>query len=151
MAYVLITDSLSTVCLRQGTDYTSYRGGDTVGRRSTLGPSYTHMNKYSYATDHSVGSHYGGASQYNGGWGLWRDTGNLSPTTMSSTTKKRSIKSFSIILMTAAFIVVLAVLSVAGLAFYFSTFRNEMDNCKWTRNGWMDGQALLIMTMWIFN
>lgn len=87
-----------------------------------------HSNKYSYATDQSI---YGGASQYNGGWGLWRDTGNLSPTTMSST-KKRSIKSFSIILMTAAFIVVLAVLSVAGLAFYFSTFRNDMDNCKWT-------------------
>lgn len=92
-----------------------------------------HSKYSSYGTEQSaVGSHYGGgASQYNGGWGLWRDTGNLSPTTMSSTTKRRSIKSFSIILMTAAFIVVLAVLSVAGLAFYFSTFRNEADNCKW--------------------
>lgn len=49
---------------------------------------------------------------------------------MMSTSKKRSIKSFSIILMTAAFIVVLAVLSVAGLAFYFSTFRNDSDNSK---------------------
>lgn len=84
------------------------------------------MSKYSYATDHSIGSHYGG---YNGGWGLWRDTGNLSPA--MSVTKKRSIKSFSIILMTAAFIVVLAVLSVAGLAFYFSTFRGDMDNCEY--------------------
>lgn len=132
--------------LSQGTDYTSYRGGDTVGRRSTLGPSYTHMSKYSYATDHSVGSHYGGASQYNGGWGLWRDTGNLSPTTMSST-KKRSIKSFSIILMTAAFIVVLAVLSVAGLAFYFSTFRNEMDNCKWTGNMTLIDRLITILCL----
>lgn len=140
--------SLSPPRPSQGTDYTSYRGGgDTVGRRSTLGPSYTHMNKYSYATDHSVGSHYGGASQYNGGWGLWRDTGNLSPTTMSSTTKRRSIKSFSIILMTAAFIVVLAVLSVAGLAFYFSTFRNEMDNCKWITRGFV----ISIITIYIHN
>lgn len=111
----------------QTNDYTSYRG-DTVGRRSTLSP-YTHMSKYSsYATDHqSLSSHYGGAGGYNG-WGLWRDTGNLSPA--MSVTKKRSLKSFSIILMTAAFIVVLAVLSVAGLAFYFSTFRSDLDDCK---------------------
>lgn len=38
------------------------------------------------------------------------------------------MKSFTIILMTAAFIVVLAVLSVAALAFYFSTFKS--DDCK---------------------
>uniref|UniRef100_A0A1B0CYJ1 Uncharacterized protein n=1 Tax=Phlebotomus papatasi TaxID=29031 RepID=A0A1B0CYJ1_PHLPP len=94
-----------------------------MGRRSTLNP-YTHMtNKYSYPTDHSLSSHYGG---YNS-WGLWRDSANLSLSALSST-KKRGVKSFSIILMTAAFIVVLAVLSVAGLAFYFSTFRSEMDD-----------------------
>ncbi|XP_059616271.1 mucin-2 [Phlebotomus argentipes] len=101
-------------------DYTSYH--NTMGRRSTLNP-YTHMtNKYSYPTDHSLSSHYG----YNS-WGLWRDSANLSLSALSST-KKRGVKSFSIILMTAAFIVVLAVLSVAGLAFYFSTFRSEMDD-----------------------
>ncbi|GAB0098565.1 hypothetical protein DMENIID0001_143110 [Sergentomyia squamirostris] len=102
-------------------DYTSYH--NTMGRRSTLNP-YTHMsNKYPYSTDHSLSSHYGG---YNS-WGLWRDSANLSLSALSST-KKRGVKSFSIILMTAAFIVVLAVLSVAGLAFYFSTFRSEMDD-----------------------
>uniref|UniRef100_A0A1B0CC96 SEA domain-containing protein n=1 Tax=Lutzomyia longipalpis TaxID=7200 RepID=A0A1B0CC96_LUTLO len=102
-------------------DYTSYH--NTMGRRSTLNP-YTHMtNKYSYPTDHSLSSHYGG---YNS-WGLWRDSANLSLSALSST-KKRGVRSFSIILMTAAFIVVLAVLSVAGLAFYFSTFRSEMDD-----------------------
>lgn len=85
------------------------------------------MNKAysSYPTEPSLSSHYGG---YNG-WGLWRDTGNLSPAL--SVTKKRSLKSFSIILMTAAFIVVLAVLSVAGLSFYFSTFRSDLDDCKY--------------------
>lgn len=98
------------------------------------------MSKYSYATDHSIGSHYGGlGGGYNGGWGLWRDTGNLSPT-MMSVSKKRSIKSFSIILMTAAFIVVLAVLSVAGLAFYFSTFRNDMDNCEYILKAYGEGE-----------
>lgn len=108
----------------QSHDYTSYH--NTMGRRSTLNP-YTHMtNKYSYPTDHSLSSHYGG---YNS-WGLWRDSANLSLSALSST-KKRGVKSFSIILMTAAFIVVLAVLSVAGLAFYFSTFRSEMDDCEY--------------------
>lgn len=32
--------------------------------------------------------------------------------------------------MTAAFIVMLAVLSVAGLAFYFSTFKSDLSDCK---------------------
>lgn len=32
--------------------------------------------------------------------------------------------------MSAAFIVVLAVLAVAGLAFYFSTFKSDQTDCK---------------------
>lgn len=32
--------------------------------------------------------------------------------------------------MSAAFIVVLAVLAVAGLAFYFSTFKSDQNDCK---------------------
>lgn len=93
-----------------------------MGRRSTLGP-YTHMSKYSYPTDISMSSHNG----YNS-WGIWRDTRNISPSAFNK--KRRNIKSCSIILMTAAFIVVLAVLSVAGLAFYFSTFKSDIDDCK---------------------
>lgn len=44
--------------------------------------------------------------------------------------QKTRVKSFTILLMTAAFIVMLAVLSVAGLAFYFSTFKSEFSERK---------------------
>lgn len=107
----------------QTNDYGSYQ--NTMGRRSTIfGPySQTHMNKYSYPTDVSLSSHYGYTS-----WGLWRDTRNLSPSIYSK--KRINIRSFSILLMSAAFIVVLAVLSVAALAFYFSTFKSDPSECK---------------------
>lgn len=98
-----------------------------MGRRSTLLPyTSTHMSKYSYPTDMSLSStsHYGYTS-----WGLWRDSRNISPSIYSHK-KRRNIKSFSILLMSAAFIVVLAVLAVAGLAFYFSTFKSDQNDCK---------------------
>lgn len=85
------------------------------------------MSKYSYPTDVSLSSHYDYSS-----WGIWRDSRNLSPSAYSK--KQKNIKSFSIILMTAAFIVVLAVLSVAGLAFYFSTFKSDVDDCEFWFN-----------------
>uniref|UniRef100_A0A182K7I4 SEA domain-containing protein n=1 Tax=Anopheles christyi TaxID=43041 RepID=A0A182K7I4_9DIPT len=78
------------------------------------------MSKYSYPTDVSLSSHYGYTS-----WGLWRDSRNLSSSLYAK--KQKNIKSFSIILMSAAFIVVLAVLCVAGLAFYFSTFKADLS------------------------
>lgn len=59
---------------------------------------------------------------------MWRDSRNLTPSSTYSSKSRSSIKSFTIILMTAAFIVILAVLSVAALAFYFSTFKS--DDCK---------------------
>ncbi|XP_052864128.1 mucin-5AC [Anopheles cruzii] len=99
-------------------EYASYQ--NTLGRRSTLVGPYTHMSKYSYPTDVSVSSHYGYTS-----WGLWRDSRNLSSALYAK--KQKNIKSFSILLMSAAFIVVLAVLCVAGLAFYFSTFKTDLS------------------------
>ncbi|EAL39011.3 AGAP009008-PA, partial [Anopheles gambiae str. PEST] len=93
---------------------------NTLGRRSTLVGPYTHMSKYSYPTDVSLSSHYGYTS-----WGLWRDSRNLSSSLYAK--KQKNIKSFSILLMSAAFIVVLAVLCVAGLAFYFSTFKADLS------------------------
>ena len=110
----------------QGNDYASYQ--NTMSRRSTLFGAYSqhqpNMTKYSYPpTDVSLSSHYGYTS-----WGLWRDTGNLSPSIYSK--KRINIRSFSILIMSAAFIVVLAVLAVAGLAFYFSTFKSDPSECK---------------------
>jgi hypothetical protein len=96
-----------------------------MGRRSTLVGPYQHMNKYSYPTDHSLSSHYGYTS-----WGLWRDSRNLAPS-VNSNNKHRSVKSFTVLLMSAAFIVILAVISVAGLAFYFSTFKSDATDCEY--------------------
>uniref|UniRef100_A0A182YFS9 Uncharacterized protein n=1 Tax=Anopheles stephensi TaxID=30069 RepID=A0A182YFS9_ANOST len=103
---------------KQANEYASYQ--NTLGRRSTLVGPYTHMSKYSYPTDVSLSSHYGYTS-----WGLWRDSRNLSSSLYAK--KQKNIKSFSILLMSAAFIVVLAVLCVAGLAFYFSTFKADLS------------------------
>ncbi|XP_062706183.1 mucin-5AC [Aedes albopictus] len=115
-------------------DYSSYQ--NTLGRRSTLmgmagvvggggggggGAPYTHMSKYSYPTDVSLSSHYGYTS-----WGLWRDTRNLSSSMYGK--KQKNFRSVSILLMSAAFIVVLAVLCVAALAFYFSAFKADLSD-----------------------
>lgn len=97
---------------------------NTMGRRSTLVGPYTHMSKYSYPTDVSLSSHYGYTS-----WGLWRDSRNLSSSMYTKNNK--NVKSFSIILMSAAFIVILAVIAVAGLAFYFSTFKSDSSECEY--------------------
>uniref|UniRef100_A0A182LSG0 SEA domain-containing protein n=1 Tax=Anopheles culicifacies TaxID=139723 RepID=A0A182LSG0_9DIPT len=102
----------------EANEYASYQ--NTLGRRSTMVGPYTHMSKYSYPTDVSLSSHYGYTS-----WGLWRDSRNLSSSLYAK--KQKNIKSFSILLMSAAFIVVLAVLCVAGLAFYFSTFKTDLS------------------------
>lgn len=88
------------------------------------------MNKQpSYSTDQSLSSQYG----YNT-WGVWRDNRNVAPSTFSTKSyqKPRSYnaKSFSIILTTAACIVLLAVISIAGLAFYFSSIKVGLDECK---------------------
>lgn len=98
-----------------------------MSRRSLFG-AYAHqpnMSKYSYPSDVSLSSHYGYTS-----WGLWRDTGHLSPSVYSK--KRINIRSFSILIMSAAFIVLLAVLSVAALAFYFSTFKSDSNECKFS-------------------
>lgn len=105
------------------TNYSSYQ--NTLGRCST-GP-YSHLNKFPYHSDVSLTSQYG----YNS-WGVWKDSRNLTPSlSYSSSKNKKSVKSFTILLMTAAFIVMLAVLSVAGLAFYFSTFKSDLNECKY--------------------
>lgn len=98
---------------------------NTLGRHSTIGP-YSHLsaaNPYTANNDFSHTSQYG----YNS-WGMWRDSRNLTPSSTYSSKSRSSIKSFTIILMTAAFIVIVAVLSVAALSFYFSTFKS--DDCK---------------------
>lgn len=106
---------------------------NTIGRHSTIGP-YSHLStKYPYHVSNSntnSNNDFSHTSQYGyNSWGMWRDSRNLTPSsTYSSKSRRTSIKSFTIILMTAAFIVVLAVLSVAALAFYFSTFKS--DDCK---------------------
>ncbi|XP_031623658.1 proteoglycan 4 [Contarinia nasturtii] len=103
---------------------TSYQ--NTIGRHSTIGP-YSHLSGNPYTAngcnnDFSYTNQYG----YNSwGQGLWRDSRNLTPSSTYSSKSRSSIKSFTIILMTAAFIVILAVLSVAALAFYFSTFKSD--------------------------
>lgn len=109
----------------QSNDYT-YQ--NTIGRRSTLG-AYYHMNKQpSYTNDYSQNSTYGG---YNA-WGMWRDTRNIAPSTFSAKTYNhyQKTRSFSIIITTAAFIVLLAVISIAGLAFYFSSIKANMEDRK---------------------
>ncbi|BFF97734.1 mucin-5AC [Drosophila madeirensis] len=109
-------------CRQMSTDYT-YQ--NTLGRRSQLG-AYYHMNKQpSYTNDHSINSQYG----YNT-WGIWRDGRNIAPSTFSAKTQTQYPKnrSFSIILTTAAFIVLLAVISIAGLAFYFSSIKATLED-----------------------
>lgn len=127
---------------QQGNDYSSYHntlGGHRTGTLLPHASPSSVYNKYSYATDLSLSSnsHYGYTS-----WGLWRGAGgpgtdsrNISPSIYShhngSKKRRRNIKSFSILLMSAAMIVVLAVLAVAGLAFYFSTFKSDPTDCKY--------------------
>uniref|UniRef100_A0A1A9W3Z0 SEA domain-containing protein n=1 Tax=Glossina brevipalpis TaxID=37001 RepID=A0A1A9W3Z0_9MUSC len=97
---------------------------NTLGRRSTLG-AYYHMNKQpSYTNDHSLNSQYG----YNT-WGIWREARNLAPSTYSAKAypNYQKTKSFSIILTTAAFIVLLAVITIAALAFYFSSVKAGLE------------------------
>ncbi|XP_052847517.1 mucin-17 isoform X1 [Drosophila gunungcola] len=109
-------------CRQMSADYT-YQ--NTVGRRSQLG-AYYHMNKQpSYTNEHSLNSQYG----YNT-WGIWRDGRNIAPSTFSAKTHTQYPKnrSFSIILTTAAFIVLLAVISIAGLAFYFSSIKTTLED-----------------------
>ncbi|XP_002035322.2 mucin-2 [Drosophila sechellia] len=109
-------------CRQMSADYT-YQ--NTVGRRSQLG-AYYHMNKQpSYTNEHSLNSQYG----YNT-WGIWRDGRNIAPSTFSAKTHTQYPKnrSFSIILTTAAFIVLLAVISIAGLAFYFSSIKTNLED-----------------------
>lgn len=108
------------------------------GRSTTLlpAPSSVGYNKYSYATDLSLSSnsHYGytswGLYHHRNGSGPGTDSRNISPSIYSHKKRRRNIKSFSILLMSAAMIVVLAVLAVAGLAFYFSTFKSDQNDCK---------------------
>lgn len=110
---------------KQANEYACGSYQNTMSRRSLFG-AYSHqpnMSKYSYPSDVSLSSHYGYTS-----WGLWRDTGHLSPSIYSK--KRINIRSFSILIMSAAFIVLLAVLSVAALAFYFSTFKSDPNECK---------------------
>ncbi|XP_067621076.1 uncharacterized protein [Eurosta solidaginis] len=84
------------------------------------------MNKQpSFTNEHSVNSQYG----YNA-WGMWRDGRNIAPSTFSAKTHTHYQKprSFSIILTTAVFIVLLAVISIAGLAFYFSSVKANLED-----------------------
>lgn len=125
---IIITFSFFVYILdTKANEYASYH--NTMSRRSLFGSHYTHQPniskyKYSYPSDVSLSSHYGYTS-----WGLWRDAGHLSPSVYSK--KRINIRSFSILIMSAAFIVLLAVLSVAGLAFYFSTFKSDPSECKY--------------------
>lgn len=110
---------------KQQSEYASYH--NTMSRRSLFGGAYPCTKyKYSYPSDVSLQSTYGYTSA--SAWGLWRDTGNLSPSVYSK--KRINIRSFSILIMSAAFIVLLAVLSVAAFAFYFSTFKSDASECK---------------------
>lgn len=63
-------------------------------------------------------STYGYAS-----WGLWRDTGHLASSPYSK--KRLNIKSFSILIAAAVFIVLLAILSIAAFAFYFNSLKTD--------------------------
>lgn len=115
----------SSLLYLQSNDYT-YQ--NTMGRRSTLG-AYYHMNKQpSYTNEHSLNSQY----SYNA-WGIWRDGRNIAPSTFSAKTHTHYQKprSFSIILTSAVFIVLLAVISIAGLAFYFSSVKANMEDREW--------------------
>ncbi|XP_053692046.1 mucin-5AC [Sabethes cyaneus] len=111
-------------CGNDAADYSTYH--NTMGRRSTLmgggggGAPYTHMSKYSYPTDMSLSSHYGYTS-----WGLWRDNRNLSSSMYGK--KQKNFRSVSVLLLSAAFIVVLAILCVVGLAFYLSAFKSDLS------------------------
>ncbi|XP_068158555.1 mucin-2 [Drosophila tropicalis] len=118
-----VTDIYRTqTCRQMSADYT-YQ--NTLGRRSQLG-AYYHMNKQpTHTNDHSLNGQYG----YNT-WGIWRDGRNIAPSAFSTKTHTQCQKnrSFSIILTTAAFIVLLAVISIAGLAFYFSSIKATLED-----------------------
>ncbi|XP_073822622.1 uncharacterized protein [Musca autumnalis] len=113
----------SPACRAVSNDYT-YQ--NTLGRRSTLGAYYHMNNQPSYSTDNLTTTPYG----YNSSWGMWRDGRNLAPSTFSAKPHLhyQKTRSFSIILTTAAFIVLLAVISIAGLAFYFSSIKGNMED-----------------------
>ncbi|EDW68681.1 mucin-2 isoform X2 [Drosophila virilis] len=119
-----VSDIYRTQTCRQMNN-SEYNYQNTLGRRSQLG-AYYHMNKQpSYTNEHSLNSQYG----YNT-WGIWRDGRNIAPSTFSTKTHAHYPKnrSFSIILTTAAFIVLLAVISIAGLAFYFSSIKATLED-----------------------
>ncbi|XP_055299242.1 mucin-2 [Sitodiplosis mosellana] len=98
---------------------------NTLGRHSTIGP-YSHLSGNPYTNNAGCNNDFSYTNQYGyNSWGMWRDSRNLTPSSTYSSKSRSSIKSFTIILMTAAFIVILAVLSVAALAFYFSTFKSD--------------------------
>lgn len=93
-----------------------------------------HLNNFPLHVD--VGE-MGNPYRYNG-WGMMNnDAGSrkLAPSVSYSSSgempRKNRVKSFTILLLTAAFIVMVAVLSVAGLAFYFSTFKSEYSESEW--------------------
>ncbi|EDW85358.2 uncharacterized protein Dwil_GK10554 [Drosophila willistoni] len=118
-----VADIYRTQTCRQMSADCTYQ--NTLGRRSQLG-AYYHMNKQpTHTNDHSLNGQYG----YNT-WGIWRDGRNIAPSAFStkSHTQCQKNRSFSIILTTAAFIVLLAVISIAGLAFYFSSIKATLED-----------------------
>lgn len=124
LVWTITTSTMTTS--QQGNEYACGSYQNTMSRRSLFGV-YSHqpnMSKYSYPSDVSLSSHYNGYTS----WGLWREPGHLSPSIYSK--RRINIRSFSILIMSAAFIVLLAVLSIAGLAFYFSTFKSDPIDCK---------------------
>ncbi|XP_037024669.1 cell wall protein DAN4 isoform X1 [Bradysia coprophila] len=103
------------------TNYSSYQ--NTLGRNS-LGPFTQTSCSVPYQNDASLHSQYG----YNS-WGMWKDSRNLTPSsTYSSKSNRRSVRSFTILLMTAVFIVVIAIFGFAALAFYFSTYKADTND-----------------------
>lgn len=99
-----------------------------MDRRShTLGPAYSHMTMSKYSMPNESNYNYNNYGYST--WGAWNDNKTLAPS-LSSYNKQKSIKSFTMILMTAALIVVLAVISIAGLAFYFSSYRSDGNDCE---------------------
>lgn len=125
--HITTTTITTTMTSQQGNEYACGSYQNTMSRRSLFG-IYSHQpnmstSKYSYPSDVSLSSHYGYTS-----WGLWREPGHLSASIYSK--RRINIRSFSILIMSAAFIVLLAVLSVAALAFYFSTFKSDPVDCK---------------------
>lgn len=114
------------------TQSTNFGYQNTLGRRTNLG-AYYHMSSaqqlpYNKSNEHTLSGRYG----INNTWNMWHDGRSMAPSVFSAKPyiHRQKTRSFSIILTTAAFIVLLAIICIAAFSFYFTSVKSGLEDCK---------------------